>query len=270
LAGLAGVWVYLHLMTRRLRDRSQELEQLKSQVLEWNRRLEQTVSRRTGDLEQAHRRLQETYLETVTSLVEAISAKDKYLFGHSHNVAYFARSIAEEMGFSKDRISRLMYGCELHDLGKIAIPDDILLKPGPLTEEEFAIVKEHPGWGARILEPLTFMKDIMEMVHQEHERFDGSGYPRGMRGEQIRLEARIVTVADALDAMVSDRPYRKRVTLEEACKELKRCSGSHFDPRVVEATLKAYDEGKLSAPIRTTPPPLGPKPRKRGSSSPAS
>ena len=230
---------------RRLQDRTHELEELKAQVLEWNRRLEGKVSERTQDLEMAHRRLQETYLETVTSLVEALTAKDTYLFGHSHSVATYARAIGDEMGFSRERLDRLAQGCELHDVGKIAVPDTILMKPGPLNKEEFEIVKQHPVWGARILEPLTFMKDINEMVHQEHERWDGTGYPQALKGEQIRLEARVIAVADALDAMISDRPYRQSIGLERASKELQRCAGTQFDPVIVEACLRAIETGKI-------------------------
>ena len=232
--------------SRQARNRLDELEQLKGQMLEWNRRLESKVSERTQDLELAHRRLQETYLETVTSLVEALTAKDTYLFGHSHSVATYARAIGEEMGFSRDRLDRLSQGCELHDVGKIAVPDTILMKPGPLNKEEFEIVKQHPLWGARILEPLTFMKDIGEMVHQEHERWDGTGYPQGLKGEQIRLEARVIAVADALDAMISDRPYRQSIGLERASHELKRCAGTQFDIIVVEACLRAIQTGRIT------------------------
>lgn len=239
----AGVFVWI--LSRRLRNRTEELDELKHQVLEWNRRLEEKVAERTRALEGIHSKLQETYLETVTALVETVTAKDTYLSKHSHNVALYAKVISEEMGFSPERIHRLLQGCKLHDLGKIAIPDSILLKPGPLTLEEFEIIKQHPYWGARILEPLTFMKDVTEMVHQEHERWDGTGYPRGLKGDQIRLEARVIAVADTLDAMTSDRPYRKRLSMEAAYAELKRCSSSQFDPVVVEATLRAVSEGKL-------------------------
>ncbi len=228
-----------------LKNRTRELEDLKTQILGWNRRLEEKVIERTRDLEKAHEQLKETYLETVKALLEAMTAKDNYLSGHSHSVSRYARAIGEELGFSPDRVERLAQGCELHDLGKIAIPDAILLKRGPLTPEEFEIIKQHPRWGARILEPLTFMKDIMEMVLQEHERWDGSGYPNGLKGEQIRLEARIIAVADALDAMTSDRPYRNQVALEEAGHELWRCAGTQFDPKIVEACLRAIKKGKL-------------------------
>ncbi len=245
LAAVVAAGVFVRILSVRLRNRTEELDELKRQVLEWNRRLEEKVSQRTRTLETIHGKLQETYLETVTALVEAVTAKDTYLSKHSHNVALYAKVVAEELHFSPERIHRLLQGCKLHDLGKIAIPDSILLKPGPLTMEEFEIVKQHPDWGARILEPLTFMKDVTEMVHQEHERWDGTGYPQGLQGDQIRLEARVIAVADTLDAMTSDRPYRKHLSMEAACAELKRCSGSQFDPAVVEAALRAADGGKL-------------------------
>ena len=246
LVGLVLAMVVIFQLSRRLQDRGRDLEEFKTQTLEWNRRLEESVTERTRALEAIHHRLQDTYLETVTSLVEAMSAKDTYLFAHSHNVASYAKAIAEEMGLSAERIKRLLQGCELHDLGKIAIPDNILLKKGPLTKEEFEIIKQHPYWGARILQPLTFMKDITEMVHQEHERWDGTGYPQKIKGEQIRLEARIIAVADALDAMTSERPYRQQVSIEEAGQEVRRCAGTQFDPKAAEACLKAIQDGKLN------------------------
>ncbi len=245
-ASLLSVGLVARNLHVRAQSRDRELEQLKAQVLEWNRRLEERVAERTKTLEGLHNQLQETYLETVTALIEAVSAKDTHLFGHAHNVATYAKVIAKEMAFPKERLHRLAQGCELHDLGKIAIPDAILMKPGPLTPEEYEIVKQHPRWGARILEPLTFMKDITDMVLQEHERWDGSGYPQGLKGEQIRLEARIISVADALDAMTAERPYRKRIPLPEAAEEIKRNAGTQFDPKVVEHALKAIREGKLT------------------------
>lgn len=248
-AALVSYWK----LQQQLNERNSQLNSLKSQMLEWNRRLEEKVSNRTRDLEQAHHRLQNTYLEMVTCLIEAMSAKDTYLLGHSQNVAEYAKAIGQEMGFTRERIQRLMHGCTLHDLGKIAVPDTILMKPGPLTQEEFEVVKQHPIWGSRILAPLTFMKDITEMVHQEHERWDGTGYPQGLKGEQIRLEARVISVADALDAMISTRSYRQSISLEKARDEIRRCAGTHFDPRVAEACLRAIQTGKL-VPLEERPP----------------
>ena len=245
LVGLVVLFWYARRLSGRLAVRSNELEQIKSQMLEWNRQLEEKVTIRAKELESTHVQLQNAYLEMVTSLVEAMTAKDTYLYAHSHSVATYARAISEEMGISREWITRLICGCELHDLGKIAVPDSILLKAGPLTKEEFEIIKQHPVWGARILEPLTFMKDITEMVHQEHERWDGTGYPKGLQGNQIRLEARIISVADALDAMTSKRPYRQPFTMEKACEEIRRNSGTQFDPGVVEACLAALKKGKL-------------------------
>ena len=245
LAGLVGVLWYAKHLSSWLAVRTDELEQIKSQMLEWNRQLEEKVTIRAKELESTHVQLQNAYLEMVTSLVEAMTAKDTYLYAHSHSVAVYARAISEEMGISKDRLNRLICGCELHDLGKIAVPDSVLLKAGPLTKEEFELIKQHPTWGARILEPLTFMKDITEMVHQEHERWDGTGYPKGLKGDKIRLEARIISVADALDAMTSKRPYRQPFTMEKACDEIRRNSGTQFDPDVVEACLAALKKGNL-------------------------
>ena len=250
LAGFIAAVSVVQVLSKKLKERTQDLEQLKGQVLEWNRRLEEKVAERTQDLQEIHRRLQGSYLETVTALLQAMNAKDAYLFNHSHNVSTFAKAIADEIGLPKERVERLLHGCELHDLGKIAIPDSILLKKGPLTREEFEIIKQHPIWGARILEPLTFMKDITEMVHQEHERWDGTGYPRNLKGEQIRLEARVIAVADALDAMTSERPYRHPTTLEEAAEELRRGAGTQFDPKVVEATLQVIHKGTISLPLQ--------------------
>ncbi len=247
LGGVLAALSLIQTLRRRLQARTVQLEEFKSQILEWNRRLEEKVAERTRDLEKLHSELQQTYLETVTSLVEAMAAKDKYLFNHSHNVACYAEAIARELGVPADRIQRLRLGCNLHDLGKIAVPDTILLKPGSLTPDEYEIVKQHPIWGARILEPLTFLKDITEMVHQEHERWDGTGYPQGLKGEKIRLEARIIAVADALDAMTSHRSYRKQISLEQASEELWRYAGTQFDTQVVEACLRAIKSGRLTA-----------------------
>jgi HD-GYP domain-containing protein (c-di-GMP phosphodiesterase class II) len=269
-AGMMGACCRVWTTSRLLREKASQHDQLKAQILEWNRRLEERASSRDRDLEQINQRLEATYLEIVTALLEAMSAKDTYLYGHSHNVAQYASAIAQEMGFSKEKVRRLVHGCELHDLGKIAVPDSVLMKTGPLTKEEFAIIKTHPVWGASILQPITSMKDITEMVHQEHERWDGTGYPQGLKGERIRLEARIIAVADALDAMLSHRPYRRSVSIDKAAQEVARCAGSHFDPQVVEACLRAIQEGALTALVEKQHPNAAARPTAQlGQSDPA-
>lgn len=235
---------YLAALRRR---HSEQLARMQLRLEEWNRDLELRVEEKTQSLRAMHEQLQQAYYGTVKAFMQALEAKDPYTRHHSHAVAVYAHLIGEDLGFSGERLVRLEQGCQLHDIGKIAIPDHILLKPGPLTKQEFEIVKQHPAWGARILEPLTFMKDVTEMVLQEHERWDGRGYPAGLKGEAIRLEARIISVADAWDAMTSARPYRAPMPLESAVEELRRGAGTQFDPVVVEAFLRVIQAGKLPA-----------------------
>ncbi len=253
--GVVLVVVTLGLMAGYLatlrRLHSERLTQLQLRLQEWNRDLELHVEEKTRNLRTMHEQLQQAYLGTVRAFMQALGAKDPYTRGHSHAVATYAKLIAEELGIEGERLERLIQGCELHDIGKIAVPDHILLKPGPLTKEEYEIVKQHPTWGARILGPLTFMKDVTEIVRQEHERWDGRGYPAALKGEEICLEARIVAVADAWDAMRSRRPYRAPMALEAAVGELTHGAGTQFDPIIVEAFLRAIEKGRLRemAPI---------------------
>lgn len=253
--GVVAVTLTLGLMAGRLatlrRQHSDRLAQMQLRLKEWNHDLQLRVEEKTRSLRLMHEQLQQSYLQTVTAFIQAVGAKDAYTQGHSHAVATYAKLIGEELGMEGERLQRLVQGCELHDIGKIAIPDHILMKPGPLTHEEYELVKQHPLWGARILEPLTFLKDVTEIVRQEHERWDGRGYPFGLRGEQIRLEARVIAVADAWDAMTSARPYRAPMHRDAATGELQRGAGSQFDPMVVEAFLHVLEGGKLPefAPI---------------------
>ncbi len=187
---------------------------------------------------QARLRLQDAYVHIITSLAQAIDAKDSYTANHSQRQADYAVEIAEEIGLSKHQIEVIRKAAHLHDLGKIAVDDAILSKPGKLTEEEWNKIKAHSVKGAKILEPLSFLKEVVELVRQHHERYDGTGYPNGDMKDSISLGARIVTVTDAYHAMTSDRPYRKAMSKEKAIEELKNCSGTQFDPKVVEAFLK--------------------------------
>lgn len=182
--------------------------------------------------------LQEAYLATVRSLAAAVDAKDSYTRGHSDRVAQYATMIGEKMGLSHEQRIALEMAAYLHDIGKIGIPEEILLKPGHLDDEEMAQMRHHPLIGANILKPVAFPWAITPVVRHHHEAFDGSGYPAGLRGEEIPLLARILTVADSYEAMTSNRPYRAGRTAEEALTELSACTGSQFDARVVEVFSK--------------------------------
>ena len=180
-----------------------------------------------------HGELRGAYLATVTLLAEAIQAKDPFLRGHSEEVSAYVAAVAEELSLEQDQRERLVFGSLLHDVGKIGISERILHKPGRLTPEEFAIVQLHPRIGYRLLEQVPALRPMASAILHHHERYDGGGYPSGLRGEQIPLEARIVAVADAFSAMTADRPYRSRMTMEDACAELERNAGTQFDPEIV-------------------------------------
>lgn len=176
--------------------------------------------------------------ETIYAFAEAIGARDPYTMGHCEKVAEYARLIAEAMGLGEKEIS-LAYICGIvHDVGKIGVPESILNKPGSLTKEEFSYITLHPEKGASILSHISWLEDVVPVVLAHHERYDGGGYPMGLKGEEIPLLSRILAVADAFDAMTSDRSYRKALPLPVAVQELKRHAGKQFDPRVVEAFLE--------------------------------
>jgi putative nucleotidyltransferase with HDIG domain len=190
---------------------------------------------RTSDLVDQQRSL---FLSTVKSLVTAIDAKDEYTRHHSTRVTEFTLKMAGKMGFSDKEISDLELASLLHDVGKIAVPENILNKPGRLTEQEFALIKEHPSRGEGILRPVIELKEIARVVRAHHEHYDGSGYPDGLKGQEIPLGARIMAVADAYDSITSQRPYRKAASHRYAVKEIIRSSGTQFDPEVVEHFLE--------------------------------
>ncbi len=177
-------------------------------------------------------------VDTITAFVNAIESKDRYLKGHSARVALYSVEIAQTLGMTPELVEVVRRGAMLHDLGKLSIMDTILRKPERLTPEEFTIIKSHPMVGAKILEPLRFLARETCAVRHHHERFDGGGYPDGLRGEDIPYVARVVTVADVFDAITSNRPYRTALALDEAREEIARGIGSHFDPAVAEAFLR--------------------------------
>ncbi len=191
---------------------------------------------------QLYKNLEDTYIYTISALLAAIDAKDHYTAAHSQHVTKYALAIAREMGWDDNKIAELRQACLLHDIGKIGISDHILVKKGKLTNEEWEEMKTHSVKGAEILEPLPFLNEIIDYVKLHHERFDGRGYPYGYKENNIPVGARIITVADSFDAMVTERPYRYALPFHIAVSELISCSGTQFDPDVVQAFLKILDE----------------------------
>ena len=175
---------------------------------------------------------------TLMALARTVDAKSPWTAGHSQRVTDIASAIARTMGFSPSDLDRLARGSLLHDIGKIAVPSSILNKPGKLTPEEFTVMQQHPVVGARILEPIPDYDRLIPVVLQHHERFDGRGYPAGLSGEMISLDARIVAVADVFDALTSERPYRKALDEDAAMRIIVNGRASEFDPAVVDAFLR--------------------------------
>jgi putative nucleotidyltransferase with HDIG domain len=181
----------------------------------------------------------------LAALSAAIESRDPYARGHSSRVTIFAQAMARRIGFGNERLSVLRLGALLHDVGKLAVPPAVLLKPGPLTDAEFERVRRHPSAGVQMLRSLGAPREILPSVLHHHERWDGDGYPRGRAGGEIPIEARILTVADSFDAMTSTRPYRAPRSPDDALGELQRCAGSQFDPKLVDAFSEAWSEGEL-------------------------
>jgi HD-GYP domain-containing protein (c-di-GMP phosphodiesterase class II) len=193
---------------------------------------------RAGDL---YQQLTESMIGTAEALAAAMEAKDSYTADHARSIAELAVEVGRQLELPESAIDDLRYGAIFHDVGKIAVPDALINKPGPLTEEEFELVKEHPVTGAEILAPVPFLYGVRTIVRHAHEHWDGSGYPDGLEGAQIPLGARIVLAVDAYHAMTSDRPYRKAMSEAEARAELKREAGKQFDPEVTEALLTVLE-----------------------------
>lgn len=192
-------------------------------------------------LQTSNRRLEKSYLETIEVLRYTVEAKDFYTRGHSDRVSEYSVLIGRKMGLSSDDISTLRIGGLFHDIGKIGIPDSIILKDDKLTDEEYAEIKNHPSIGAHILSNATVFKEIVPIVLYHHEWYDGNGYPKGLKGKEIPLLARIAAVADTFDAMTSKRSYRNEVPLEEVKEELIKYSGTQFDPEIVNIFINILE-----------------------------
>lgn len=213
-----------------------EKRKLILQNKEYQRSLERMVAERTMELQNALEALDKTYIFTLRALVTALDTRDEETQGHSMRVVKYTLKLAELMNWGdKERLKHLEYGALLHDIGKIGIPDPILRKPGKLTKEEWDVMKTHPEVGYKILHKIEFLEEPSQVVLHHHERFDGSGYPTGLKGHDIPIGSRIFAVADTVDAMTSERPYRSALSFEEASNELLKFSGIQFDPIVVDA-----------------------------------
>jgi ribonuclease P protein subunit RPR2 len=198
---------------------------------------------RRRELEHALESAREMYLATMKSLAHVVEAKDPTTRGHLDRTAHYGLALAREVDPVLAERPEVAWGFFLHDIGKVGIPESILCKTTPLTELEWVVMRSHPNQGARIVEPIPFMGEAVEIVRSHHERFDGTGYPRGLRGQDIPLAARIFAIADSFDAMTSDRPYRSALTTEEAVAEILAGSGTQFDPICVEAFEALADKG---------------------------
>jgi HD-GYP domain-containing protein (c-di-GMP phosphodiesterase class II) len=204
---------------------------------ELSSRLRETAALLISHLQHKNRQLTQSYLDTINIVMQAVEARDSYTRGHTERVTAMAKAIGKQMKLPGDQLFNLEIGSLLHDVGKIGIPDTILRKPGPLKHAEFERVKKHPEDGKKIIEPIAFLEQAIPTVLYHHERFDGSGYPENLHGERIPLAGRIIAVSDVFDALTNDRPYRERLTVEQAVQTIKDEAGSKFDPAVVEAFL---------------------------------
>jgi response regulator RpfG family c-di-GMP phosphodiesterase len=231
-------------LKREIKRLNQVTREQNFKLQDMNKNLEAKVRERTKQLAQKHQELRTAYVQTIRALAEAVDAKDAYTRGHSERVGVYASKVARRMDFPKEFIERVYIAGVLHDVGKIGVPDRIITKPDRLDDAEYLEMQRHPEVGARILEPVTFLSDIVPCVRHHHEWFDGSasGYPLRLKGDQIPLPSRIILVSDTVEAMTSDRPYRKALPLEQVVRELHRFSGTQFDPTCAKAMLGLLEE----------------------------
>jgi putative nucleotidyltransferase with HDIG domain len=218
-------------------ERAQSRRKLTIARNRYHEGLARRVREKTAELTDALRRTADAYNSTLSALVAALDAREHETSDHSQRVVRYTVAIAEQIGIRGEELDQIGRGALLHDIGKIGVPDSILLKAGPLTPSEWIEMRKHPEIGHQILQGIGFLSQAADIVLAHQERWDGGGYPRGLKGAQIPLGARIFAIADTLDAMTSDRPYRRGVSYDEARAEIARCSGTQFDPACVEAFL---------------------------------
>ena len=223
-------------------SRALENRRLKVENRDYQTNLESLVKARTDQLQATVRELERSYDMTLEALGDALDLKDAETEGHSRRVTAFTIAIAKNMGLPQEQIPTIARGAFLHDIGKLAIPDAILRKPAKLTPDEMSIMQEHCYKGYQIVKKIPFLADACDIIYSHQERYDGTGYPRGLKGKEIPLGARIFSVADTLDAITSDRPYRAARSLGVARKEIQDWSGRQFDPEVVAVFQQMPDE----------------------------
>jgi len=195
-------------------------------------------------LQLAHSRLQEAYEKTIEGWVRALDLRDRETEGHTQRVTELTLRVAAKLGFSDEEMVHIKRGALLHDMGKMAIPDEILQKPGPLDEEEWKKMRQHPVYAFEMLSNISYLHPALEIPFFHHERWDGSGYPRGLKGEEIPLAARMFAIVDVWDALSSDRPYRKKLPRNEVIAYLREKSGTLFEPRLVDIFLEMIETEK--------------------------
>ena len=231
-------------------ERAQSRRKLALARNRYHQGLARRVREKTAELTDALRRTADAYNSTLSALVAALDAREHETSDHSQRVVRYTLAIAERMGLQGEDLDQIGRGALLHDIGKIGVPDSILLKAGPLTPAEWVEMRKHPEVGHQILQSIGFLNQAAEIVLAHQERWDGGGYPRKLKGAEIPLGARIFAIADTLDAMTSDRPYRKGVSYEEARAEIARCSGTQFDPACVEAFLSITVDELMALRVR--------------------
>src|SRR5882762_1367418 len=218
-------------------ERALEKKRLEQEVENYRMHLEGMVGERTQQLKSALLRIERSYEDTLEALGAAIDLRDSETAGHSRRVAMYSTKIAKELDAAEHELKTIIRGAWLHDIGKLATPDAILLKPGALTQEEWRVMQRHAEIGYDLVKRIPFLAQAAEIILSHHERWDGSGYPRGLKATDIPLGARVFAVADTVDAMTSDRPYRSALSFEEAGEEIRRGSGSRYDSQVADAFL---------------------------------
>jgi putative nucleotidyltransferase with HDIG domain len=217
-------------------------------------RMSESIRDAFENLKRAARENHELFINSIRALAAAIDAKDPYTRGHSERVARYASTVAREMALPAQDVRRVRLSALLHDVGKIGIDDSIIRKPSALTAEEFEIMKSHPVKGAAIMSAIPELKDVIPGMKHHHERWEGGGYPDGLKGEEIPLQARIVSVADTFDAMTTTRPYQRAMEIRFVFQRLRDLAGNRFDPTVVDALIRSYEKGDLVPIAREEPP----------------